>query len=67
MQNWSGDENAIMKGYVLRAINTMNRDTQEDNGHDAINDELRDMLFSYLRMATDDMTADEAYKYYQTH
>lgn len=67
MQNWSGDENAAMKGYIQYAVNLMNADSRDEYGVDLIDELKLETLFRYLRRATDDLTADEAYNYYQKH
>lgn len=67
MDNWSGDENQVMKGYIQYAVRLMNADCRDEYGKDAISTETLDMFFRYLRRATDDLTADEAYRYYQNH
>ncbi len=60
VQNWSGDENTVMKGYVLYALNLMESHCSEC----ALTDEQKESLLTALSWATDDMTASEAYDYY---
>lgn len=67
MQNWAGEENEAMKGYIMAAVGRMNRDSVEDTGKIAINEDTLGDLMQYLRCATDDMTADEAQQYYLQH
>jgi len=63
VHNWSGDENQVMKGYILKAFNMWNLSNPED----AIPKETLDNLMQALRWATDDLTAEQAYEYYMTH
>lgn len=67
MQNWGGDENAAMKGYLLLAINRMNENSREDTGKNAISEDTYNELMSYLYRTTDDFTTDQAYAYYMAH
>lgn len=67
MQNWSGDENEAMKGYILLAVKRYNADCRAEYGFNAIEENTYDALMRYLYRATDDMTADEAQRYYLNH
>lgn len=64
MQNWSGEENEAMRGYILYAAKLLNGSSRQEYGADAITDSDLCGLFRYLYRATDDMTADEARNYY---
>jgi len=64
MQNWSGEQNNAMRGYIIYAVKQLNEDSREENGTDAIPAETLKELFLYLRRATDAMTADNAQNYY---
>ncbi len=58
--NWTGNENAVMKGYILKACALWN----EENGMESIPKEIIDNLMTALGWATNDLTAQEAYDYY---
>ncbi len=61
IENWGfKSENEVMKGYVLYALNEIEKNEPEL----ALSDEQRKALFNGLRWATSDMTAEEAYNYY---
>ncbi len=60
MPNWTGDENTVMKGYILKACALWNA----ENADELIPQEVIDNLMTALRWATDDLTAQEAYDYY---
>ena len=64
MQNWGGEQNNAMRGYILLAIKYANNESRAEYGCDAISDTVKDELFKHLRWATDDLTADEAQAYY---
>ncbi len=59
--NWTCEENQTMKGYILKAVDLWN----EENPSEQISRTMLDHLFLALRWATDDMTAEEAYHYYE--
>ena len=65
MQNWSGEENEAMKGYIILATKYLN-DSYKVEGYngDVISETVLQQLLYSLRRACDDMTADEAQKYY---
>ena len=60
IDNWTGEENAVMKGYVLYALKLLETHSPEDE----LTDEQKDALLQMLSWATDDLTAQEAYEYY---
>lgn len=60
IENWTGDENTVMKGYVLYALKLLETHSPEDE----LTDEQKDALLQMLSWATDDLTAQEAYEYY---
>lgn len=60
--NWTGNENQVMKGYILKAVSLWN---SESRPSDAINKETLDNLLTALCWATDELTAEEAYHYYE--
>ena len=60
IDNWTGDENTVMKGYVLYALKLLETHSPEDE----LTDEQKDALLQMLSWATDDLTAQEAYEYY---
>ncbi len=64
MQNWSRDQNEAMRGYIILAASYMNADNRAEYGSDSITDATLSKLLRYLSRATDDMTADEAQRYY---
>lgn len=59
--NWNGDDNQVMKGYVFKAIDLWNA----DNPDKAFSEETTENLMNALRWATDELTAEEAYRYYE--
>lgn len=61
--NWSFTENQVCKGYVLKAWNYM-KSNSESFPSDMSD---RDILFMCLRWAFDDMTAQNAYNYYENN
>lgn len=61
--NWTGNENTVMKGYILKACALWN-DQEADK---PIAKEIIDNLMTALQWATDDLTAQEAYDYYMKH
>lgn len=67
MQNWAGEENEAMKGYIMAAVGRMNRDSVEDTGKLAVREDTLEALMHYLHRVTDDMTADQAQQYYLKH
>lgn len=58
--NWGGEENNVMKGYVLYALQLIESHCPECT----LSDEQKDSLMRALSWAADDMTASEAYDYY---
>ncbi len=65
MQNWSGEENEAMKGYIILATRYLNDSYKaEDYKGDVITDNVLQNLLYSLRRACDDLTADEAQQYY---
>ena len=64
MKNWAQEENNAMKGYILYAAKMLNADSRAENIIDAIPTQTLKDLFTYLHIATDDLTADEAQAYY---
>lgn len=67
MQNWSGDENEAMKGYIMVAVKRMNADSRAEYGINEIDERTLDLLFDYLHCVCDDLTADEAQAFYLHH
>ena len=63
MQNWAGEENSAMRGYIKKAIFEWNLAYPEE----LISDEVKNSLLQALRWATDDMTATEAAMYDEKH
>lgn len=63
IENWDGMENAVMKGYLLIAFRRWNEAYPEES----ISPETLGNLLNALTWATDDYTAEEAYRYYSTH
>ena len=59
--NWNGDDNQVMKGYILKAVAMWNR----ENLTEQITQKTLDNLLTALRWATDELTAEEAYRYYE--
>ena len=59
--NWNGDDNQVMKGYILKAIDMWNIDYPTK----AFSEEIIENLMNALRLATDELTAEEAYRYYE--
>lgn len=59
--NWNGNDNQVMKGYILKAVAMWNR----ENLTDQITQKTLDKLLTALRWATDELTAEEAYRYYE--
>lgn len=59
--NWNGDDNQVMKGYILKAVAMWNR----ENLTEQITQRTLDNLLTALRWATDELTAEEAYRYYE--
>ena len=63
IQNWDGTQNCVMLGYIMRAVNEWNRNYPEQ----PIEKSTIDNLTRALKWAWDDMTANEAYRYYIKH
>ncbi len=61
--NWTGNENTVMKGYILKAWALWN----EQETDKLIPKEIIDNLMTALGWATNDLTAREAYDYYMKH
>lgn len=59
--NWNGNDNQVMKGYILKAVAMWNR----ENLTEQITQKMLDNLLTALRWATDELTAEEAYHYYE--
>ena len=59
--NWNGNDNQVMKGYILKAVAMWNR----ENLTEQITQKTLDNLLTALRWATDEITAEEAYRYYE--
>ena len=59
--NWNGDDNQVMKGYILKAVAMWNK----ENLTEQITQRTLDDLLTALRWATDELTAEEAYRYYE--
>ncbi len=59
--NWNGDDNQAMKGYILKAIDLWNKEYPAT----VFTKEMTDNLLTALRWATDELTAEEAYRYYE--
>ena len=59
--NWNGNDNQVMKGYILKAVAMWNR----ENLTEQITQKTLDNLLTALRWATDELTAEEAYRYYE--
>lgn len=59
--NWNGDDNQVMKGYILKAVAMWNR----ANLTEQITQKTLDNLLTALSWATDELTAEEAYHYYE--
>lgn len=59
--NWNGNDNQVMKGYILKAVAMWNR----ENLTEQITQKTLDNLLTALRWATDELTAEEAYHYYE--
>lgn len=60
IENWTGDESTVMKGYVLYALKLLEAHSSENE----LTDEQKDALLQMLSWATEDLTAQEAYEYY---
>ena len=60
IENWTGDESTVMKGYVLYALKLLETHSSENE----LTDEQKDALLQMLSWATEDLTAQEAYEYY---
>ena len=61
--NWTGNENTVMKGYILKACSLWN----SENTDELIPKEIIDNLMTALGWAMSDLTAQEAYEYYMKH
>jgi len=61
--NWDGTENQVMKGYILIAFREWNRYYPDES----LSTETLSHILTALSWATDDYTADEAFRYYMTH
>lgn len=61
ISNFNGTENQVMKGYILKAIDMWNIDYPSV----AFSKETIDNLLTALHWATDELTAEEAYHYYE--
>ena len=59
--NWNGDDNQVMKGYILKAVAMWNR----ENLTEQITQRTLDNLLTALSWATEELTAEEAYCYYE--
>ena len=59
--NWNGNDNQVMKGYILKAVAMWNR----ENLTEQITQKTLDNLLTALSWATDELTAEEAYHYYE--
>ena len=59
MNNWSGNENDVMRGYVVLAGQMLINDNV------GFTEEHLKALLRKLYRSTDEMTADQAYRYYQ--
>lgn len=59
--NWNGDDNQVMKGYILKAVDLWNKEYPTT----AFPKETIDNLLTALRWATEELTAEEAYRYYE--
>ena len=59
--NWNGDDNQVMKGYILKAVDIWNKEYPTT----AFSKETIDNPLTALRWATDELTAEEAYRYYE--
>ncbi len=59
--NWNCDDNQVMKGYILKAVAMWNR----ANLTEQITQKTLDNLLTALSWATDELTAEEAYHYYE--
>ena len=59
--NWNGDDNQVMKGYILKAVAMWNK----ENLTEQITQRTLDNLLTALRWATDELTVEEAYRYYE--
>ena len=59
--NWNGNDNQVMKGYILKAVAMWNR----ENLTEQITQKMLDNLLTALSWATDELTAEEAYRYYE--
>ena len=59
--NWNGNDNQVMKGYILKAVAMWNR----ENLTDQITQKTLDKLLTALGWATEELTAEEAYRYYE--
>ena len=59
--NWNGDDNQVMKGYILKAVAMWNR----ANLTEQITQKTLDNLLTALGWATEELTAEEAYHYYE--
>ena len=59
--HWNGDDNQVMKGYILKAVAMWNR----ENLTEQITQRTLDNLLTALHWATDELTAEEAYRYYE--
>ena len=63
IENWDGTQNCVMKGYILYAVREWNANYPDQRiDHDTV-----EHLMQALGWATDDLTADEAYRFYNTH
>ena len=61
IENWGANyENESMKGYVLYAI----KEIEQYEPKLKLTDAQKDILLKALSLATDDMTAEQAYSYY---
>ena len=59
--NWNGDDNQVMKGYILKAVDLWNKEYPAT----AFSKETIDNPLTALRWATEELTAEEAYRYYE--
>lgn len=59
--NWNGNDNQVMKGYILKAVAMWNR----ENLTEQITQKTLDKLLTALGWATEELTAEEAYRYYE--
>ena len=64
MENWAREQNEAMRGYILLAIRYANSESRAEYGTDVIDEAAKGALLKKLWRACDDLTADEARKFY---